>query len=324
MTTLARILAAALIAFLLPPPPDAHAQGRQGSDPLTRGAGDLDPADETLIIDGGDAGEASEEARPKPPTTGAPAAVTFTGYLSDGAPPMLSEMVWRIFAGEASPDGSYRLLHTLKEPRPTVTLPPGEYLVNIAYGKANLTRRIGVWPEKPATESFVLNAGGLRLYATLARGPVLADHLLRFEVLTDAQDQFGNRQRILNNVRPGVVVRLNSGLYHIVSTYGDGNSVIASDVVVEPGRITEAVIDHDAAKVTLKLVARPGGEAVADTRWQISTEAGEVVKETAGAFPTHILAAGAYVATATHGDAAYRGSFNVAAGETKLIEVVMQ
>lgn len=283
--------------------------------------GDLDPAEaDQLILEG----EGQPESRPKPPTSGPPAPITFAAHLSEGSPPMHAEVTWRVFEGKAGQDGQYALLHTTKDPSPTIQLRPGEYLVNVAYGKSNLTRKIAVWPGKPATEEFVLNAGGLRLYATLAGGPILAEHLLKFEVLTDAQDQFGNRQKVLDNIRPGVVIRLNSGLYHIVSTYGDGNSVIASDVVVEPGRITEAVIDHDAGKVTLKLVQREGGEAVADTRWIISSAGGEVVKESAGAFPTHILAAGEYIARAINGDREYVGSFQVNAGETKLIEVVMQ
>lgn len=290
-------------------------------DALAKGAGDLDPSEAGQLADTpGDA----PEARPRPPTEGPPAPVTFTAYLSENSPPMHAEMTWRVYDGAAAPDGLYTLLHTVQDPRPTIQLRPGEYLVNVAYGKANLTKKIGVWPGKPVSEDFILNAGGLRIYATLANGPILAEHLLKFEILTDAQDQFGNRQQIMSNIRPGVVLRVNSGLYHVISTYGDGNSVIASDVVVEPGKITEAIIDHDAGKVTLKLVQHAGGEAVADTRWLISTSAGEQVKESAGAFPTHILAAGEYIATATHGDYQYRGTFKVGAGETKLVEVVME
>ncbi len=120
------------------------------------------------------------------------------------------------------------------------------------------------------------------------------------------------------------MIRLNSGLYHIVSTYGDGNSSIAADVVIEPGKITEAIIDHDAAKITLKLVQRAGGEAVADTRWTIYNLNGEVIKESAGAFPTHILTAGEYRVAAQHGDNQYAGAFSVAAGDSRVIEVVMQ
>jgi hypothetical protein len=250
--------------------------------------------------------------------------VTLTAYLSEGSAPMTSGIVWRIFHGHAAKDGSYKLLQTLQEPQPTVELNPGEYLINIAYGRAYLTKKIGVWPQNPVKEDFVVNAGGLRINATLGRQPISAEHLLKFEIFSDSQDQFGNRQKLLGDMRPGVVIRLNSGIYHVVSTYGDANSVVSTDVVVEPGKITEAGIDHDAGKITLKLVQRTGGEAAADTHWIVYNAVGEVIKESAGAFPTHVLAAGDYRVAAQHGDQQYAGAFTVAAGDAKLVEVMMQ
>jgi hypothetical protein len=265
-----------------------------------------------------------QEQRPVPPTSGPPAPVTLTAYLSEGSAPMTSDVVWRVFEGRPLPDGNYRLLTTVREAQPTIELKPGEYLINVAYGRANLTKKVGVWPQNPAREDFVVNAGGLRLTATLARAPITQEHLLKFEIFADTADQSGNRQKLFSDLRPGVVMRLNSGVYHIVSTYGDANSSIATDIVIEPGKITEAEIDHDAAKVTFKLVQRSGGEAVADTRWTIYNANGEVIKESAGAFPTHILAAGDYRVAAQHGERQYAGAFSVAAGDTKLIEVLMQ
>jgi hypothetical protein len=237
---------------------------------------------------------------------------------------MTADIVWRVFEGRPGSDGNYRLLQTLREPQPTIELRPGEYLVNIAYGRAYLTKKIGVWPQNPLKEDFVVNAGGLRLSATLAHAPITAEHLLKFEIFSDTQDQSGNRQKLFGDLRPGIVIRLNSGIYHVVSTYGDANSVISTDVVIEPGKITEAGIDHDAGKITLKLVQRSGGEATADTRWIVYNAAGEVVRESAGAFPTHILAAGEYRVAAQHGERQYAGAFSVAPGETRLVEVLMQ
>jgi hypothetical protein len=290
------------------------------------------PADgEDITVEGDGAGipvepGAAEQAQPRPvpPTSGPPAPVTLTAYLSEGSAPMTSGIVWRIFAGHAGSDGNYKLVTTLHDPRPTIQLKPGEYLVNISYGRANLTKKVGVWPEKPANEDFVVNAGGLRLTATLARTPITQEHLLKFEIFSDTQDQSGNRQKIFAELRPGIVTRLNSGVYHIVSTYGDANSAIATDVVIEPGKITEAGIDHDAGKVTFKLVQRSGGEAVADTRWTIYNASGDVIKESAGAFPTHVLAAGDYRVAAQHGDRQFAGAFTVASGDAKLVEVLMQ
>jgi hypothetical protein len=297
--------------------PKASDSVAEGEDIPIEGEGPRAPVE--------DAGEAAEpQSRPVPPKSGPPAPVTLTAYLSDGSAPMTAGLVWRIFEGHPGNDGNYHLLATIREPQPTVELKPGEYLVNIAYGRANLTKKVAVWPQKPAKEDFVVNAGGLRLGATLAHAPISAEHLLKFEIFSDTQDQFGNRQKLIGDLRPGIVIRLNSGIYHVVSTYGDANSVIATDVVIEPGKITEAGIDHDAGKITLKLVQRPGGEAAADTHWTVYNAAGEVIKESAGAFPSHILAAGEYRVAAQHGERQYGGAFTVAPGDNKTVEVLMQ
>ena len=76
--------------------------------------------------------------------------------------------------------------------------------------------------------------------------------------------------------------------------------------------------------MTFKLVQSPGGEALADTQWSILTTTGDVVKENAGALPTHILAVGDYAVVAKHGNESYTSKFNVASGQAKQIEVVME
>jgi hypothetical protein len=299
-----------------PKTPKQEMPAPDGEDVPVEGEGPAAPMDPGA--------EEEPQSRPIPPASGPPAPVTLTAYLSEGSAPMVSDVVWRVYEGRPGKDANYQLLMTVREARPTIELKPGEYLINIAYGRANLTKKIGVWPQNPAHEDFVVNAGGLRLTATLARAPITQEHLLKFELFSDTQDQSGNRQKVIADLRPGVVMRLNSGIYHIVSTYGDANSVISTDVVILPGKITEAGVDHDAGKVTFKLVQRSGGEAVADTRWTIYNAAGDVIRESAGAFPTHILAAGDYRVAAQHGERQYAGAFTLAAGDSKLVEVLMQ
>jgi len=51
--------------------------------------------------------------------------------------------------------------------------------------------------------------------------------------------------------------------------------------------------------------------------------AGDVVKENAGALPTHILAAGSYAVVADHGGLSYTRKFSIEQGEPKQIEVVV-
>jgi hypothetical protein len=304
-TALEQILGAS--AGAQPAAPNAKA-----SAPRPAGAG-MDAADDA----------APAPPRPVPPRTGEPAQVTLTALLADGGLPITEGVHWRIYDGSAADGGNYKLVKAADEGQATFMLTPGEYLVNAAYGRANLTKKLEVWPGKPVNDTFNLNAGGLRINAILENGQVIAENQVKFELLSEATDQSGNRERVVDNVRPGVVIRLNGGFYHIRSLYGDSNARIESDVAVEAGKLTEVTIKHDGGKVTFRLVHTPGGEALADTKWSIQTKDGEVVKESGGAFPSHILAAGVYRVVATHKDQDYTQMFAVQAGQAQQVEVVM-
>jgi hypothetical protein len=228
-----------------------------------------------------------------------------------------------VFDATVQEDGSYRLISTHRDARPSVTMRPGEYLINAAYGRANVTKRLTVWPGKAQEDTFNLNAGGLRLYATLARQPLLQESSLMFDVFSEETDQFGNRRKVIGNAKSGVIMRLNGGNYRIHSVYGDSNAVIEADVTIEPGKLTEATVDHQAGKVMFRLVQRPGGEAMADTIWNIYSSDGQLVKRSGGAFPSHVLAAGTYQLKVEHDGKEIAGTFAVEAGDKKQVEVVM-
>jgi hypothetical protein len=256
-------------------------------------------------------------------TSSEPGTIALSAVIADGGQPLSSGVTWRVFDARVQDDGSYRLVSTRRESKPSVTMPPGEYLINAAYGRANVTKRLTIWPGKEQQDIFNLNAGGLRLYATLARQPLLSEHALSFDVFSEETDQFGNRRKVIGGAKPGIVMRLNGGNYRVHSVYGDSNAVIEADVSVEPGKLTEATIDHQAGKVTFRLVMKPGGEAMADTIWNIYSGDGQLVKRSGGAFPSHVLAAGSYQLKVEHDGKEIAASFTVEPGDKKQVEVVM-
>ncbi len=249
---------------------------------------------------------------------------TFKALLTENGKVVNSGLIWRVFDARPGKDGKYRLISTHRDSNPTAALKPGEYLVNAAYGRAHLTKKIKIKAGETLNETFVLNSGGLRLSSVLANGELVPNNSVSYTLYSDERDQFGNRQKVMTNAKPGLIIRLNAGIYRIVSRYGDANAIVEADVTVEPGKLTEATINHSAAKVTFKLVFQPGGEALPDTQWSVLTSQGDVIKESAGALPTHILAAGNYTVLARHKDKNYKKTFAITSGETKQIEVVIQ
>lgn len=232
-------------------------------------------------------------------------------------------VVWRIYEDPGDEQRSPRLLDTHRNSSPSIELEPGKYIVNAAFGRANLTRNLELKPGDVATEKFVINAGGLRVQAIVASKDAAANTVF-YDIYEGEPNQLGERGLVMSSAKPGVIVRLNAGIYRIVSTYGDTNAQIATDVTVEAGKLTEATLTHVAAKVTLGLVTRPGGEAQPATQWTIATPDGDVVKRSVGALPTHILKPGTYKVTASHSGRVFEQEFKVEDGQMARIEVLMQ
>lgn len=264
-----------------------------------------------------------EPAPAKPEASGPAGQVTLVGLVTEEGQRIDKGLIWRVF-GARGPDGKPRITGTHRDAAPVLQLAPGEYLVNVAFGRANVTRRITVLPGAASTEQFILNVGLLRVNALIGTNQPAPANAVSYDVLSDERDQFGQRLKVVSAARPGRLFRLNSGVYQIVSTYGDANAVVHADLTVEPGKLTEATVVHQAARVTLRLVRRAGGEALADTQWSIINRQGDIVKESAGALPSHLLAPGTYTVSARSQGETYRRTFAVRSGETAQIEVMAQ
>jgi hypothetical protein len=303
-------LALALALAQWPAVAQAPANPEAGTDPQTT---DVAPSNTTVVPRSPGAG--------KP--TGGRGQLTLAAYLTDTSPPITQGLVWRVYRDKAGPGGKPLLVSTHKEPSPVVRLDAGTYRINVALGRAYLTRKIAVNGDQAGREKFVLNAGGLRLIPVLASREPASDKLVSYDVESDERDEYGQRIKVVTGARAGLVLRLNAGNYSVVSTYGDANAVARADVAVEAGKLSEVTLAHAVATVSFKLVTRSGGEAIADTQWSVATAQGGSVKESSGALPSHFLAPGTYLVRAKHAGRLYKRDFAVKAGDNVLVEVVM-
>ena len=265
------------------------------------------------------------EPAPAPARTapGAPKPVKLVALLSNEGQQIDKGLVWRIYRFD-TPDSNGTLINTVRKASPTLNLSNGRYIINASFGRAHLTREITIRDDTiNLTQKFVLNAGGLRVNALLESGSTSDSSTVRYDIFTD-RDQLDNRQLVLAGAKPGLIIRLNAGIYHIVSKYGDANATVASDITVEPGKLTEATVTHSAAKVRFKLVNRTGGEALPDTQWRVKSTNGDVVKTSVGALPTHILAPGSYTVVGVSEGQAYEQKFTVDNGQMLDVEVIKQ
>lgn len=249
--------------------------------------------------------------------------VEFEARMIEEGAPIWSGIEWRIFGSTVGNDGKLPLLAQAEGGTKAFDITPGEYFAHAAYGHASAIRRIVVEKDNQQ-EVFTFNAGALQLSSTTGEGSSILSSLLRFDIYSSGADSRGERQLIARNVRPGEIVPFPAATYHVVSQYGRLNAEIRADLRVEPGKITQATIQHRAARITLRLVDSVGGDAIADTAWSLLTESGDVITESSSAFPSFVLSEGTYTAIARNNEKIYSRDFKVVSGENQVIELLIE
>ena len=238
---------------------------------------------------------------------------------------------WRVFADAAQPDGTHRVVAQSADAQPTFDLPDGRYIVHATYGYAGTMKRVDV-ADRVSSERFNLNAGAIEVDGTLGDSAIPADRLSIAIFVPDHNNP--EAKLVVAAAKPGQVVCLPEGSYHIVSTYLDTegvgsltpvsgtNSTVAADLRVQAGKLLQATVKHRAAMLTLKLVNAPGGEALANTSFTVLTPGGDVIRELIGAFPSLVLAEGDYVAIARHDGRTFQSEFKVQSARDSDVEVM--
>jgi hypothetical protein len=261
---------------------------------------------------------------PVAPPPGAPgpgqAVLSLTARYGKDLPVITGGLVWRVFSDRPDETGTFKLIREDRGATPNIVLPPGSYVVHVALGLVSAVRAVTLKSETDR-ESFLLPAGGLRIEGRVGTSRIPPNQI-SFAIYKGSQFEGGDRASLVPNVAAGDVALLPDGTYYIISNYGDANSVVRSDIRVQAGKLTDVVITHRAAVITLKLVSDRGGEALANTAWSVITPGGDVIKESIGAFPRVVLSEGEYRAIAKNEGKMYERPFNVVNGVDGEVEVV--
>lgn len=247
-------------------------------------------------------------------------ALAVQAQFASGQAPISSGLQWRVYADKPDATGAFRLIKEDKSPAPIFVLPPGGYIVNVTFGLASAMKPV-LLRGGNMREDFEIPAGGLRIEGRVGDTRIPAGQI-SFDIYNGSQFEPGDKRPLTQNVLTGDVVLLPSGVYHIVSNYGDANAVVRSDIRVQTAKLTDVTVNHRAAVITLKLVNEKGGEALANTSWSVLTPGGDVVKESIGAFPSVILAEGEYRAIARNEGKSFERDFKVAPGVDSELEVI--
>src|SRR3954462_10716769 len=234
--------------------------------------------------------------------------------------PITGGLHWRIYPDKPDGTGVFRLLREERAAAPIFVLPPGGYVVHVSFGLATAAKKVQLRSET-VRESFELVAGGARFEGRVGDSRIPPGQIT-FDVFRGSQFEGEDKRPVASGISTTDVLLLPEGTYHVVSNYGDSNATVRSDIRVQAGKLTDVVVNHRAAVITLKLVNERGGEALANTQWSVLTPGGDVVKEAIGAFPKVILAEGEYSVVARNEGKTFNGNFKGEPGVDREIEVL--
>ena len=274
-----------------------------------------DSAAPVELLDGTSPAADAAEAIALPPVP-----VTLSARITEDGNSIPDGLVWRVFETRTDASGDLALAAKSTDATARISLAPGEYVVHVAYGRAQTSDTITVAANEDNSRSLVLDAGAMRLAAAITGDIPIPINLVRFDIFSS--DDESDRSVIAQNLGANDLVTLNAGTYHVVSYFGSVNAVVRADLRVEPGQMTDATLYHRAAQVAFRLVSEPGGEAIADIEWTVRAAGGETVFSAIGTFPTTVLAEGDYTVLAKRGETVYNREFQVQPGNAREVEVL--
>ncbi|HTR14332.1 MAG TPA: hypothetical protein VMI72_14040 [Roseiarcus sp.] len=288
-------------------------------------------------------------AQADPPSADGQATLSLSAVLAGQSAPLTGGLKWRVFKANPEADGSHELIQESNVAYPTLTLPPGDYVVHVSFGLASAAKKLTLGPEVQS-QQLSLAAGALRIEGTVSDAPI--DHSLLSLAIYVPEGRNPQSKLVYAKAKAGDIIGLPEGTYHIVSTYLDtvsgrfmpssssatsgksaapvppaifpSNSIVNADIRVAAGKLTDVTLRHRCATLTLKLVNKPAGEALANTTFTVLTPGGDVIRELIGAFPSLVLAEGEYVVVARHDAKTYQSTFSVQSGMDQDVEVPAQ
>jgi Ca-activated chloride channel family protein len=250
--------------------------------------------------------------------------------LADGSPP-LDNVQFAIFRLGERNDSEF--LRTL-DPKPVLTLPAGQYVIEARAGEAARNRRVKIGAGDDIELPILLNAGILRLSSSLDGGDDKSAERTNFTIKSLSASPPVNMKLIDGHLRETPtplpersfrrVFILPAGKYEITALAGDSNARARARVEIAPGKESKLRISLKAGRLSLALLLARGDEPLPGVFWSIFDKSGAQVASASGTNPVLTLASGEYRIMAEYLDKSMERRISLGDGESRKLEFILQ
>ena len=227
-----------------------------------------------------------------------------TARLTEDGGLITRDIAWTIRAADGE------ILFASETGSVDISLPPGDYTVEAAYGAAIEAHAVSVPERVRLMVSFILKAGGLRIDADMGETAFPA---ARPQLRVFALGSSGTGRLVASGEAGGGIIRLPEGRYRVESQAAEGNALAVADVTVNAGRLSTLAITHRAGLARLAFVGSPSAEV----RWDVEDAGGTLVASETGLGANLVLVPGTYTARAAVGPELLTATFAITAGKAR-------
>ncbi|WP_395751977.1 VWA domain-containing protein [Prosthecobacter sp.] len=243
--------------------------------------------------------------------------------MEEGGTPVAKDVSWDVF-GEADAEGNRPKAAYSYEAQPTLALPAGKYVVEVAYGNAKGKTTVEIKAGATTEKVVSLGAGKLKLSALATEGAEPISKDLSWEIL-GAADAEGNRAKAGFSYDGQPSFSLPAGKYTVQNEWGAAKT--KQEVEISAGKLTEAPIILNAGTFSTSAIMAHGADPVPEgLNWDVFGEPnaeGERAKVTYSydAQPKLHLKAGKYRVEVTRGAATANAEIEIQAGKMTTMQM---
>ena len=236
----------------------------------------------------------------------------------EGADALTSGLGWNIYTAKKNIEGKRKRIETDYSARPQFMLSDGDYLIEVRWGNASISKDIKIVAGELFDEVFDLNAGILKVQGVPVEGADPLTSGLGWNVYSSKKDISGKRKRIDTDYSANPAFNLTKGKYHIIATWD--NASVAQDIEIVAGELNEQTFNLNAGVLHLK--ASSGGTAIGGRiSWNIFAAKKNIegkrkrIDTDYSATPKFFLTEGKYFVVATQDKRSVSSEITITAGE---------
>lgn len=202
----------------------------------------------------------------------------------------------------------------------TALLPAGGYYVVARRGTVEARERITIKAGDIERRTIVLDLARLAVQARIAGGRIEATEPVshRLERLD------GDREAVISS-EPQATFHVSAGRWRLESRIGLANAIVQREIDLKAGAREQLMLDLPAGVVRLRWLDGAGGNPLPDVAWEVREAAGRrIVWSSSQTEGRPVLLAGRYTVRAEVRDRRVERSFEVRAGEVRIVDIVGQ